>query len=188
MAFKFCSVTCFLSQIYICQIYICYLMNFMGGIIRGESLLSILRLGRALWLKLNKESNLLRRQNITNVNTNFKEKTKLQTCSKINFERYKISWKRSQSWKSQTQRNWTSQLVEPLSSLNNSWRSFFFGAELVNTIIILFKPSPFFNRYLTSSISSFWPPKLKISIFLTRINKHWGAQCGSIHLKLKNSD
>lgn len=145
-------------------------------------------LGRALWLKLNKESNLLRRQNITNVNTNFKEKTKLQTCSKINFERYKISWKRSQSWKSQTQRNWTSQLVEPLSSLNNSWRSFFFGAELVNTIIILFKPSPFFNRYLTSSISSFWPPKLKISIFLTRINKHWGAQCGSIHLKLKNSD
>lgn len=82
-------------------------------------------------------------------------------------------------------RNWTSQLVEPLSSLNNSWRSFFFGAELVNTIIILFKPSPFFNRYLTSSISSFWPPRLKISIFLTRINKHWGAQCGSIHLKLK---
>lgn len=92
---------------------------------------------------------------------------------------WKLNWRCENS-----QRNSTLQVFEPLSIINNFWKSFLLQAPSMDLMIILSKTSLFFNKYLTSSNSSVKPSNPKISIFLTCKDKQLGTHCGSIHLRL----
>lgn len=83
-----------------------------------------------------------------------------------------------------SQRNSTLQVFEPLSKINNFWKSFLLQASFMDLMIILSNTSLFFNKYLTSSNSCFKPSNPQISIFLTCNNKQLGTHCGSVHLRL----
>lgn len=80
-----------------------------------------------------------------------------------------------------SQKNWTWQVIEPLSNINNFWQRSFVEALSLHLMIILFKTLLFFNKYLTGFSSSSFSSYPWTSICLTCNRKQRGTRCGLFH-------